>query len=159
MRGDNLADEPQSSLSESKNSQVHGHGKVKVGPVEIGIVIILVAAYAYLRFFYGIDTIFGFPLYYVFLPLGFAVGVWLALRMSDLAIRGLGAAAIYFGLSMYVVGVLSSIASNTPELVVALLMSWRGHTHPNPALGLVLTETSILTVLVRRVLLNRLKRN
>ncbi|MFX0096883.1 MAG: sodium:calcium antiporter [Candidatus Hodarchaeota archaeon] len=142
-----MADEPPSSLSESQDSEMHGLGEGKIGKVEIAIIVFVAAIYAYLRFFYGIDTILGVPLYYIFLPLGFSVGIWLALRMSELAIRGLGAVAIYFGLSMYVVGVLSSIASNTPELAVGLLMSWRGYTHPDPVLGLILTETSILTVL------------
>ncbi|MFX0088399.1 MAG: sodium:calcium antiporter [Candidatus Hodarchaeota archaeon] len=147
MRGDNLADEPPSTLSESQHSEIHGHGEGKIGRVEIAIIICVAAIYVYLRFFYGVGTIFGFPLYYFLLPFGFAVGVWLALRMSELAVRGLGAAAIYFGLSLYAVGVLSSIASNTPELVIGLLMSWRGYTHPDPVVGLTLTETSILTVL------------
>lgn len=147
MRGDTLAGEPPSSLSESQDSGTHGHGEVKIGKAEIAIIICVAAIYIYLRFFYAVDTLFGFPMYYFLLPIGFTVGVWLALRMSDLAIKGLGAAAIYFGLSLYVVGVLSSIASNTPELIIGLLMSWRGYTHPDPVVGLTLTETSILTVL------------
>ncbi|MFX1485534.1 MAG: sodium:calcium antiporter [Promethearchaeota archaeon] len=142
-----MANEPPSSLSESQNSRMHEHGEVKIGKGEIAIIMCVAAIYVYLRFFYAADTLFGFPMDYLLLPIGFTIGVWLALRMSDLAIKGLAATAIYFGLSLYVVGVLSSIASNTPELVVGLLMSWRGYTHPDPVLGLTLTETSILTVL------------
>ncbi|MCE7747357.1 MAG: hypothetical protein GPJ51_03105 [Candidatus Heimdallarchaeota archaeon] len=57
---------------------------------------------------------------------GFVVGTWLAFRPSEWAVSGLKSGAKYVGLSEYVAGVLSSIASNLPEAVIAILLIIKG---------------------------------
>jgi Ca2+/Na+ antiporter len=53
---------------------------------------------------------------------GFVVGTWLAFRPSEWAVTGLDSGAKYVGLSDYVAGVLSSLASNLPEAVIAIFL-------------------------------------
>ncbi len=57
---------------------------------------------------------------------GFVVGTWLAFRPSEWAVTGLDSGAKYVGLSDYVAGVLSSLASNLPEAVIAVLLIIKG---------------------------------
>jgi calcium/proton exchanger cax len=57
---------------------------------------------------------------------GFIVGTWLAFRPSEWAVEGLNSGAKYVGLSEYVAGVLSSLASNLPEAVIAILLLVQG---------------------------------
>jgi len=57
---------------------------------------------------------------------GFVVGTWLAFRPSEWAVTGLNSGAKYVGLSDYVAGVLSSLASNLPEAVVAIFLIING---------------------------------
>ncbi|MHA1305426.1 MAG: hypothetical protein ACTSPI_17135, partial [Candidatus Heimdallarchaeaceae archaeon] len=58
--------------------------------------------------------------------LGFVVGAWLAFRPSEWAVTGLNSGAKYVGLSEYVAGILSSLASNLPEAVIAVLLILKG---------------------------------
>ncbi len=58
---------------------------------------------------------------------GFIVGIWLAFRPSGWAVAGLNSGAKYVGLSEYVAGVLSSLASNLPEAVIAILLLIEGY--------------------------------
>ncbi len=57
---------------------------------------------------------------------GFVVGTWLAFRPSEWAVSGLDSGAKYVGLSDYVAGVLSSLASNLPEAVIAIFLIING---------------------------------
>ncbi len=57
---------------------------------------------------------------------GFVVGTWLAFRPSEWAVSGLDSGAKYVGLSDYVAGVLSSLASNLPEAVIAIFLISNG---------------------------------
>jgi len=57
---------------------------------------------------------------------GFVVGTWLAFRPSEWAVAGLNSGAKYVGLSDYVAGVLSSLASNLPEAVIAIFLIING---------------------------------
>ncbi|MCE7742650.1 MAG: hypothetical protein GOP50_09340 [Candidatus Heimdallarchaeota archaeon] len=57
---------------------------------------------------------------------GFVVGTWLAFRPSEWAVSGLNSGAKYVGLSDYVAGVLSSLASNLPEAVIAIFLIING---------------------------------
>lgn len=57
---------------------------------------------------------------------GFIVGTWLAFRPSEWAVTGLDSGAKYVGLSDYVAGVLSSLASNLPEAVIAIFLIING---------------------------------
>ncbi|MHA1115118.1 MAG: sodium:calcium antiporter [Candidatus Heimdallarchaeaceae archaeon] len=58
--------------------------------------------------------------------LGFLVGVWLAFRPSEWAVEGLNSSAKYVGLSEYVAGIFSSLASNLPEAVIAVMLLLKG---------------------------------
>ncbi|MFW9852575.1 MAG: sodium:calcium antiporter [Candidatus Thorarchaeota archaeon] len=58
----------------------------------------------------------------IFIILGFIVGTWLAFRPSEWAVEGLNSGAKYVGLSEYIAGLLSSLASNLPEAVIAILL-------------------------------------
>ena len=60
--------------------------------------------------------------------MGFIVGIWLAFRPSEWAVEGLNSGAKYVGLSEYVAGILSSLASNLPEAVIAILLIIDGDT-------------------------------
>ena len=53
---------------------------------------------------------------------GFIVGTWLAFRPSEWAVLGLDSGSKYVGLSDYVAGILSSLASNLPEAVIAVIL-------------------------------------
>ena len=53
---------------------------------------------------------------------GFVVGGWLAFRPSEWAVTGLDSGSKYVGLSDYVAGILSSLASNLPEAVIAIML-------------------------------------
>jgi calcium/proton exchanger cax len=53
---------------------------------------------------------------------GFVVGGWLAFRPSEWAVSGLDSGSKYVGLSDYVAGILSSLASNLPEAVIAIML-------------------------------------
>ena len=57
---------------------------------------------------------------------GFIVGTWLAFRPSEWAVTGLNSGAKYVGMSEYVAGILSSLASNLPEAVIAILLLIQG---------------------------------
>ncbi|MHA1865865.1 MAG: sodium:calcium antiporter [Candidatus Heimdallarchaeaceae archaeon] len=58
--------------------------------------------------------------------LGFIVGTWLAFRPSEWAVEGLNSSAKYVGLSEYVAGIFSSLASNLPEAVIAIMLLLKG---------------------------------
>ncbi|UJG41810.1 MAG: QVPTGV class sortase B protein-sorting domain-containing protein [Candidatus Heimdallarchaeum aukensis] len=58
--------------------------------------------------------------------LGFLVGIWLAFRPSEWAVEGLNSSAKYVGLSEYVAGIFSSLASNLPEAVIAVMLLLKG---------------------------------
>ena len=64
------------------------------------------------------------PIYLI--VFGFIVGTWLAFRPSEWAVEGLDSGAKYVGLSDYVAGILSSLASNLPEAVIAILLLVQG---------------------------------
>ena len=64
------------------------------------------------------------PIYLIIF--GFIVGTWLAFRPSEWAVEGLDSGAKYVGLSDYVAGILSSLASNLPEAVIAILLLTQG---------------------------------
>ncbi|MFW9985802.1 MAG: sodium:calcium antiporter [Candidatus Odinarchaeota archaeon] len=71
-------------------------------------------------------------------------GLWLTFRGSHFAIDGLESMGAFAGLSAYVIGVLSSLASNTPEAVVSGLTAWRGIVTSSPEL----VEIAVLSVVM-----------
>jgi cation:H+ antiporter len=73
-----------------------------------------------------------------------ALGLWLTFRASHFAIDGLESVGAFAGLSAYFIGVLSSLASNTPEAVVSGLTAWRGLVTASPDL----VEIAVLSVVM-----------
>ena len=73
-----------------------------------------------------------------------AFAIWLTFRASHFAIDGLESLGAIAGLSAYFIGVLSSLASNTPEAVVSALTAWRGYATGNPEL----VEIAVLSVVM-----------
>ncbi|MFW9830543.1 MAG: hypothetical protein ACFFD8_02035, partial [Candidatus Thorarchaeota archaeon] len=73
-----------------------------------------------------------------------ALALWLTFRASHFAIDGLESLGAFAGLSAYVIGVLSSLASNTPEAVVSGLTAWRGVITSSPEL----VEIAVLSVVM-----------
>ncbi|MCF2144337.1 MAG: hypothetical protein K9W42_11610 [Candidatus Heimdallarchaeota archaeon] len=55
------------------------------------------------------------------------LGLWLAFRPSEFAVDGLDNLMKYAGLTAYVAGVISSLASNLPEAVAAGILLVKGH--------------------------------
>ncbi|MHA1224382.1 MAG: hypothetical protein ACTSSG_08040 [Candidatus Heimdallarchaeaceae archaeon] len=58
----------------------------------------------------------------VVIVLGFIAGVWLTFRPSEWAVEGLDSASKYIGMTDYVSGIISSLASNLPEAVIAIFI-------------------------------------
>jgi Ca2+/H+ antiporter len=82
---------------------------------EVVVAIALVITFFVLRFLIHEHST-------IFIILGFIVGTWLAFRPSEWAVEGLNSGAKYVGLSEYIAGLLSSLASNLPEAVIAILL-------------------------------------
>ncbi|MHA2360498.1 MAG: sodium:calcium antiporter [Candidatus Thorarchaeota archaeon] len=76
---------------------------------------VLIAA---LIVFYFYTRISGFDSGIVIL-LGIIVGTWLAFRPSEWAVEGVESTAGHLGMTAYVAGMLTSLASNMPEAVVS----------------------------------------
>lgn len=107
---------------------------IKVGKIEITMVLMLVILYLYVAFV-RIPTMLVF--------LGIVLGGWLVFRPSEWAVEGLEGISKTIGLTAYFVGVLTSLTSNLPEAVMLGLTLWRGHVTKNPAM----VDIAVLTVL------------
>ncbi|TFG27731.1 hypothetical protein EU527_18220 [Candidatus Thorarchaeota archaeon] len=103
---------------------------------EFAFIGVLIALYFYCRFS-GISTV-------VVMILGFTVGVWLAFRPSEWAVEGFESAAGYLGLTAYMAGILSSLASNMPEAVISGIAAYSGWVSNRPEL----LDIAILSVLI-----------
>ena len=75
---------------------------------------------------------------------GVVFALWLTFRASHFAIDGLESLGAFAGLSAYIIGVLSSLASNTPEAVISALTAIRGIATGNPEL----VEIAVLSVVM-----------
>jgi len=76
--------------------------------------------------------------------LSIVAGLWLILRSSKVAVEGLRSAVMHMGQTEYIAGMISSFASNTPELAVALIMVIKGMSIQSKSL----IETAVLTVII-----------
>ncbi len=111
------------------------------GVKEFSVVLILGAIYLFMFITHSAFNLFDVA--YGLMVLGIILGIWLALRMSEIAVKGIEALAYSFlGVSAYVAGVLSSVASNAPELALAGTAAYRGAVTNNPSL----TEYAVLLV-------------
>ena len=97
----------------------------------------LIALIAIVTFFI-LQAVFHGEYHLWLVIMGFIVGIWLAFRPSEWAVVGLNSGAKYVGLSEYVAGILSSLASNLPEAVIAIILI----TQPKPQV-----LTAVVTVL------------
>jgi len=88
--------------------------------------------------FFILQAIFHGEFHLWLVIMGFIVGIWLAFRPSEWAVVGLNSGAKHVGLSEYVAGILSSLASNLPEAVIAIILI----TQPKPQI-----LTAVVTVL------------
>lgn len=111
------------------------------GAKELTVVLILGAIYLFMFITHSAFNLFDAA--YAIMVLGIILGIWCALRMSEVAVKGIESLAYSFlGVSAYVAGVLSSVASNAPELAIAGSAAYRGAVTNNPAL----TEFAVLLV-------------
>jgi len=78
--------------------------------------------------------------------LGIVFGLILAIRASETAIEGIEGLAVIFGLTSYVAGVLSSLASNTPEVIIGALAVRDGLIEFAVSMVVVATGFNILLV-------------
>jgi cation:H+ antiporter len=85
-------------------------------------------------FIFYLLSLFVFQNVFVLIVGTMAFALWLTFRASHFAIDGIESLGAFAGLSAYFIGVLSSLASNTPEAVVSALTAWRGFITANPEL-------------------------
>lgn len=88
-------------------------------------------------FIFYLLSLFVFQNIFVLIISTMALALWLTFRASHFAIDGIESLGAFAGLSAYFIGVLSSLASNTPEAVVSALTAWRGIITVNPDLVLI----------------------
>ena len=118
------------------SSDVEVHKAFKVSRGEKILAVALFTIYVLTFFFYP------HPLLLIITTMAFAL--WLTFRASHFAVDGLESLGAFVGLSAYFIGVLSSLASNTPEAVVSALTAWRGIVLANPEL----IEIAVLSVVM-----------
>jgi len=80
----------------------------------------------------------------VVIILGLIGGVWLAFRPSEWAVEGMESAAGHLGLTAYVAGMVSSLASNMPEAVISGIAAFNGWSTGNQDL----LDIAVLSVLI-----------
>lgn len=86
------------------------------------------------------------------------LGLLIAIESADIAVEGMDRLAQKYGLTPYVAGVLSSLASNTPELVIGGISVLIGKTEFAIALVTVSTGFNILMLGVLVMLGNRIRK-
>jgi Ca2+/Na+ antiporter len=91
-------------------------------------------------------TMYILPSLYGIVVTSALLGLWLAFRPSEWAVDGLDNLMKYVGLTAYVAGVISSLASNLPEAVAAGILLVNG-TQTGGELGQELISTAFYTTL------------
>ena len=79
-------------------------------------------------FYFLIQLVLGYEVTLIVALIGGIGGLFLALAASEEAIKSVEALGKKTGISNYVVGVVSSLASNLPEIVVAVIAALKGFT-------------------------------
>jgi cation:H+ antiporter len=129
--------ESQIEQSTDNHDQYHGvRDSLVAGRKEITFFLALLIFYFYLRFS-GIEPT-------IVLILGLIGGVWLAFRPSEWAVEGFESAAGHIGLTAYVAGMLTSLASNMPEAVISGIAAFDGYTTGNQDL----LDIAVLSILI-----------
>ncbi|MHA1963069.1 MAG: hypothetical protein ACXACG_13120 [Candidatus Thorarchaeota archaeon] len=129
--------ESQIEQSTDNHDQYHGvRDSLVAGRTEITFFLGLLILYFYLRFS-GVEPT-------IVIILGLIGGVWLAFRPSEWAVEGFESAAGHIGLTAYVAGMLSSLASNMPEAVISGIAAFDGYTTGNQDL----LDIAVLSILI-----------
>jgi cation:H+ antiporter len=129
--------EPQIEQPMDNHDQYHGvRDSLVAGRKEIVFFLGLIIFYFYLRFA-GLEPT-------LVIILGIIGGVWLAFRPSEWAVEGFESAAGHLGLTAYVAGMLSSLASNMPEAVISGIAAFDGWATGNQDL----LDIAVLSVLI-----------
>jgi len=81
------------------------------------------------------------------------LGLWLAFRPSEWAVDGLGNIMRFTGLTAYVAGVISSLASNLPEAVAAGILLVKGTVNNQPELVTIAFYTTLAAAGFNAILL------
>ncbi len=103
------------------------HKVFHISKKEIAFAVALLSFYIVVLLFFSTNVV-------LLIVAGMSFSLWLTFRASHWAIDGLETLGIYAGISAYTIGVLSSLASNTPEAVISALTALRGITTSQPDL-------------------------
>ena len=106
------------------------------GKKEFAFFLGLIAVYFYFRLS-GIEPT-------LVIVLGIIAGIWLAFRPSEWAVEGFESGAGHLGLTAYVAGMLSSLASNMPEAVISGFAAYNGWITNNQDLQ----DIAVLSILI-----------
>jgi len=129
--------EIQIEQSTDNHNQYHGvRESLGAGKKEFAFFFGLILFYFYLRFA-GIEPT-------IVIILGLVGGAWLAFRPSEWAMEGMESAAGHLGYTVYVAGLLSSLASNLPEAVISGMAAFDGWTTGNQDL----LDIAVLSILI-----------
>lgn len=121
------------------NDSEHYHSvreSLVAGKKEFAFFLGLIIVYFYLRFA-GIEPT-------IVIVLGIIAGVWLAFRPSEWAVEGMESGAGHLGLTAYVAGMISSLASNMPEAVISGFAAFNGWSTGNQDLQ----DIAVLSILI-----------
>ena len=122
--------------------QYHGiRDSLGAGRIEFLVVFLLIGGYFYIRLFLYPST---HQYLEILIILGLVCGTWLAFRPSEWAVEGIESTAGHLGMTAYVAGMLSSLASNMPEAVVSGIAAFNGYTQGSQEL----LDIAVLSVLV-----------
>ncbi|MHA1629683.1 MAG: hypothetical protein ACTSXO_05120 [Candidatus Heimdallarchaeota archaeon] len=112
-------------LQEEEHKQLKLWEVLKLPWYEVVLVILLVGATVTM---FVLDRILAGGMLIGVVITSALLGLWLAFRPSEFAVDGLDNLMKYAGLTAYVAGVISSLASNLPEAVAAGILLVKGHT-------------------------------
>lgn len=109
----------------------------------------LVASKKEFAFFFGLIVVYFYLRFSGLEPtlvivLGIIAGIWLAFRPSEWAVEGMESGAGHLGLTAYVAGMISSLASNMPEAVISGFAAYTGWATNQPDL----LDIAVLSILI-----------
>lgn len=105
--------------------------------------------------FWLLGSLYETDVYLIFLFI--LIGLFIAIYASEKAVKGMETAGERLGLTPYVSGVLASLASNTPELVIGLFAVINGQTEFAIAFIIIATGFNFLMLGIIIILGNRIR--
>lgn len=105
--------------------------------------------------FWLLGSLYETNVYLIFLFI--LIGLFIAIYASEKAVKGMETAGEKLGLTPYVSGVLASLASNTPELVIGLFAVINGQTEFAIAFIIIATGFNFLMLGIIIILGNRIR--